>query len=127
MRVKIEYLVIAALVVVIVYLYTTRREHMGEVTKDSSGNPTTVTTSCPAGYAYDAVSKSCAPVNQGQGAGPLPSGSGTSTSPAPAVTEGPVTNTAPMTTPVATMPPVSTPPPSSVTPATTTSSTPARS
>jgi hypothetical protein len=120
MRVKIEYLVIAALVLVIVYLYTTRREHM-----DSP--PSTAMTSCPSGYAYDAVSKSCAPVNQGQGAGPLPSGSGTSTSPAPAVTAGPVTNTAPMTTPTATMPPVAPPPPSSVTPATTTSSTPARS
>jgi len=124
MRVKIEYLVIAALVLVIVYLYTTRREHMGEPTATA---PSTAMTSCPSGYAYDAVSKSCAPVNQGQGAGPLPSGSGTSTSPAPAVTEGPVTNTAPMTTPVPTMPPVAPPPPSSVTPATTTSSTPARS
>jgi hypothetical protein len=122
MRVKIEYLVIAALVLVIVYLYTTRREHM-----DSPPSTATAMTSCPSGYAYDAVSKSCAPVNQGQGAGPLPSGSGTSTSPAPAVTAGPVTNTAPMTTPTATMPPVAPPPPSSVTPATTTSSTPARS
>lgn len=121
MRVKIEYLVIAALVLVIVYLYTTRREHL------DGGSPSTDITSCPGGYAFDAVSKTCAPVNQGQGAGPLPSGSGTSTSPAPAVTTGPVTNTAPMTTPTPTMPPVPPSPPSTVTPATTTSSTPARS
>jgi hypothetical protein len=117
---KLEWVVIGVLVLYILYC---QREHL---TNPATPPKPPQTTSCPSGYAYDAVAKTCNPTNQDQGAGPVPSGSGTTASPAPAISSGPVTNTAPMTTPIPTMPPVHPPSTSPVEPATTTSSIPAR-
>lgn len=119
---KLEWIVIAALVL---YILHCQREHLTVAPK-----------SCPSGYAYDAIAKTCNPVNEGQGTGAVPPPAmqpptpdaveSTHASAAPAISHGPVTSTAPMTTPVPTMPPVKPPPPSSVMPATSVSSTPAR-
>jgi hypothetical protein len=121
MSIKIEWVVIAVLTLALVYVLSTQREHMDTP-------PAEAVTTCPSGYAYDAVAKTCNPVNEGQGAGPIAGPeSGTSSSPAPVVVDGPITNTGPMVTPTATMPPVTPSPEGPVTPATTSSSTPARS
>jgi hypothetical protein len=125
--IKLEWIVIAALLLYIVYC---QREHL-TVGPEGSAD----TKHCPSGYAYDAIAKTCNPVNEGQGAGAVSPGGNTvppdaiestHASAAPAISTGPVTSTAPMTTPIPTMPPVKPPPPSSVMPATTTSSIPAR-